>query len=66
MAPEVFPCACGDSDCDYLAAGYLWCRPCREHHRPPECAVDVQGRSLAPCGHPWDADPCDARDNPID
>lgn len=60
MAPVVFPCVCGDPDCDYLAVGYPWCRPCHEHHRPPECAVDEHGRSLAPCGHPWDTDPCDA------
>lgn len=46
-------CFCGDVDCWHLAANYPWCRPCEEHHRPPECAVDEQGRALAWCGHPW-------------
>jgi hypothetical protein len=27
----------------YLELGYEWCRPCREYHRPPECAIDEQG-----------------------
>jgi hypothetical protein len=43
----------GEGSCAYRDTGYLWCRPCREHHRPPECAVDEQGRALAPCGCPW-------------
>ncbi|QLF84140.1 hypothetical protein KNV15_gp81 [Gordonia phage Jambalaya] len=47
-------CGCGEDDCDYLAFGYPWCRPCREHHRPPECAVDEAGRSLDPYGKPWE------------
>ena len=48
-------CLCGDPDeCDYKVFGYPYCRPCAEHHRPPECPVDEQGRSLSPCGHPWD------------
>lgn len=55
-APTV--CACGDDDCLHFAFDYPWCRPCEEHHRAPECPVDEQGRSLAPCGHPWEADPC--------
>lgn len=51
-------CACGDADCLHFEVNYPWCRPCEEHHRAPECPVDEQGRSLAPCGHPWDEDPC--------
>lgn len=43
---------CGD-DCWFLP-GYPWCRPCGEHHRPPECNVDQQGRSLSSCGCPWE------------
>lgn len=27
----------------YLDAGYDWCRPCGEYHRPPECAIDERG-----------------------
>lgn len=27
----------------YLDSGYDWCRPCREYHRPPECAIDQDG-----------------------
>lgn len=52
-------CGCGEQGCEYLALGYPWCRSCSEHHRAPECAVDQHGRALAPCGHPWDADPCE-------
>lgn len=51
-------CGCGDTDCLHLVAGYPWCCPCDEHHRLPECAIDEQGRALAPCGHPWEVDPC--------
>jgi hypothetical protein len=47
-------CLCGDDDCWYFDAGYPYCRSCREHHRPPECPVDEQGRSLNPSGEPWD------------
>lgn len=48
------PCGdmCGD-DCWHAAFGYPWCRPCGEHHRPPECAIDDQGRSLMSCGCAW-------------
>lgn len=56
-AQPVLHCGCGDPDpagCMNANAGYDWCRPCGDHHRPPECAVDEQGRSLAPCGHPWE------------
>jgi hypothetical protein len=38
----------------FVDCGYPWCRSCAEHHRPPECPVDEEGRALAPCGHPWD------------
>lgn len=51
------PCHCGDPDpagCMNLNAGYPWCRPCGEHHRPPECAIDEQGRALASDGTPWE------------
>lgn len=54
---EQATCLCGDTDpegCMYLAAGYPWCRPCGEHHRAPECAVDSGGRALASCGCAWD------------
>ena len=27
----------------YLDAGYDFCRPCRQYHRPPECPVDETG-----------------------
>jgi len=51
-------CLCGDDDpqgCIYLNSGYPYCRSCAEHHRPPECAINEQGQSLALCGCPWDA-----------
>lgn len=48
-------CACGDDTCLHYQCGYPLCRPCDEHHRAPECAIDQHGRPLAPCGHPWDA-----------
>lgn len=38
----------------YLDFGYPWCRPCEEHHRPPECEVDSEGRALMSCGCRWD------------
>jgi hypothetical protein len=50
-------CPCGDPDCWHFPMGYPLCRPCDEHHRPPECAVDEHGQSLMPCGHPWTDDP---------
>jgi hypothetical protein len=37
----------------YLDAGYLYCRPEGEYHRPPECPIDEQGRALAWCGCAW-------------
>jgi hypothetical protein len=43
-----------DWDQTYLDAGYEWCRPCREWHRPPECPIDEQGRPLNWQGVPWD------------
>lgn len=57
IAPGQVPrCRCGDDDpagCLFVNAGYLWCAPCGEHHRPPECAVDSDGYALAPCGCRW-------------
>ncbi len=47
-------CACGEVDCLSFGMDYPWCRPCDEHHRPPECAVDEEGFSLSPCGCRWD------------
>ncbi|QXN73930.1 hypothetical protein SEA_BLAB_3 [Microbacterium phage Blab] len=32
-------------------AGYTWCQPCGEHHRPPQCALRPDG-SIA---HPWES-----------
>lgn len=55
--PAAVPCPCGDADpagCLHLNAGYPFCRPCGEHHRAPECPIDVHGQALAPCGCPWD------------
>jgi hypothetical protein len=46
-------CACGEDGCAHFDCGYPWCRPCKEHHRPPECAVNERGESLAPCGCTW-------------
>lgn len=37
----------------YLDAGYIWCRPCREWQRSPECAIDEAGYALAWCGCRW-------------
>lgn len=50
---EVQTCLCGEDDCDYMAFGYPYCRSCAEHHRPPECPIDEQGRSLDPDGNVW-------------
>lgn len=47
-------CLCGDTDCLHLQVGYPFCRPCEEHHRGPECAIDDQGRALSPDGTPWE------------
>lgn len=33
-----------------IDAGYAWCRPCDEWHRPPECAVALDGLPV----HWWD------------
>lgn len=56
-------CPCGgdgfSDGCTYVSLGYPWCRPCGEHHRPPECDIDDQGRPLRSCGHPWEMD-CDS------
>ena len=43
-----------DWDQTYRDAGYEWCRPCGEWHRPPECAIDELGRALHWTGVPWD------------
>lgn len=54
LGPDV--CYCGDPDCWHWGPsyrGYLFCRPCGEHHRPPECAIDEHGHALAPDGTPW-------------
>ena len=37
----------------YVELGYLYCRPCREYHRPPECAINEYGQALDPDGRPW-------------
>lgn len=56
MSEEQPPCPCGDPDwCLDVMLGQPWCRPCGEHHRPPECPVNEAGESLAPCGHTWQA-----------
>lgn len=50
-------CACTDgADCVHYQAYYPFCRPCGEHHRPPECPIDEQGRALSPEGAPWQDD----------
>lgn len=49
-------CRCGDPECWHWSAdyrGYPFCRPCGDHHRAPECAVDEHGRALRPDGTPW-------------
>jgi hypothetical protein len=48
-------CDCAPDSCWFVDLGYVWCRPCGEHHRPPECAIDERGSALAPCGCSWDA-----------
>jgi hypothetical protein len=43
-------CGCGDDDpagCVYVNAGYAWCGPCGEHHRPPACP-STPGEVIAP------------------
>jgi hypothetical protein len=47
-------CLCDEPDCMFLAVGYPFCRPCGDHHRPPECAVDAEGYALVWCGCRWD------------
>lgn len=47
------PCDSEPDGCWHLP-GYLWCEPCGEHHRPPQCAIDQDGHALAPCGCRWD------------
>ena len=37
----------------HLAAGYVWCRPHEEWHRPPECAINEQGQAVDWEGKPW-------------
>lgn len=32
-----------DWDAVFRQVGYEYCRPCREWHRPPECAIDESG-----------------------
>lgn len=44
-------------DQTFMDAGYSWCRPCGEWHRPPECAVDERGRALSSDGTPWEEMP---------
>ena len=45
---------CGN-ECWHMDNGYFWCRPCGEHHRGSECAIDKDGRSLEPVsGIAWD------------
>ena len=46
-------CYCGDEECMHFQLDYPWCRPCGDHHRPPECALDSEGRALRPDGEPW-------------
>lgn len=36
-----------------IEAGYIYCRPHEEWHRPPECAIDQQGEPLMWCGCRW-------------
>jgi hypothetical protein len=53
MSDEPARCLCGLKDCDQFDLDYPWCRSCGEHHRPPECPIDQDGYSLAPCGCRW-------------
>lgn len=52
-APETPECPLCDGDCWHEVHGYIGCLACGDHHRPPQCAVDEQGRALASCGCPW-------------
>lgn len=52
VEPDV--CYCGEADCMHFQVGYPFCRPCDEHHRPPECAIDEHGRALNWEGTPWE------------
>lgn len=36
-----------------LELGYINCRPCKEWHRSPECAIDTEGFALQSCGCRW-------------
>lgn len=63
-------CGCGPAAplgpgevCPHVAAGYPWCRPCAEHHRPPECPINERGEALAPCGCTWAAAEAAAHDD---
>lgn len=48
-------CRCEDGDDCWYMPGYPWCRPCKEHHRAPECDIDEQGRALnRDTGEPWE------------
>lgn len=51
---DVMTCRCGEGDCPNFDAGYPWCRPHGEHHRPPECPVDECGTAA-----PWWEQPGD-------
>jgi hypothetical protein len=47
-------CRCGDIECEFTPmVGWTYCRPCGEHHRGQECAINSVGQALAPCGCPW-------------
>lgn len=52
--PATDDCLCGDLECLHAQCGYWFCRPCDEHHRPPECAIDEHGRALSADGTPWE------------
>lgn len=55
-----------DWDQTYHDVGYEWCRPCREWHRPPECDIDEDGRSLDPSsGRSWDEEVDEMSGKPI-
>lgn len=69
---------CGD-DCWHVSFGYIGCPNCDEHHRPPVCPIDQDGRALRSwCGCPhdlgdehlptcrmeWDGDEADPAPNP--
>jgi hypothetical protein len=42
-----------DWDATLAELGYVYCRPCREHHRGDECAINEHGQPLGPDGEPW-------------